>query len=171
MVFFCHVLLARVPPRCVSLCRSPEMIFHGHPWLLKVVRPGSPLNEEPRPTLLYIKNLMEQNLWLAAHGFSFWYRKLEGTVKKPPCTTGITLGQHLVSWALRQARTRPYRLTNPLCHTFTETSGHGESPSTIQNIPCPKNFLSDPCRGSDLETAFWLLLLLFLLFCHLGLSS
>ena len=51
---FCHVLLARVPPRCVSLCRSPEMIFHGHPWLLKVVRPGSPLNEEPRPTLLYI---------------------------------------------------------------------------------------------------------------------
>ena len=53
MVFFCHVLLARVPPRCVSLCRSPEMIFHGHPWLLKVVRPGSPLNEEPRPTLLY----------------------------------------------------------------------------------------------------------------------
>ena len=29
--FFCHVLLARVPPRCVSLCRSPEMIFHGHP--------------------------------------------------------------------------------------------------------------------------------------------
>ena len=56
MVFFCHVLLARVPPRCVSLCRSPEMIFHGHPWLLKVVRPGSPLNEEPRPTLLYIGN-------------------------------------------------------------------------------------------------------------------
>ena len=53
MGFFCHVLLARVPPRCVSLCRSPEMIFHGHPWLLKVVRPGSPLNEEPRPTLLY----------------------------------------------------------------------------------------------------------------------
>ena len=54
MVFFCHVLLAWVPPRCVSLCQSPEMIFHGHPWLLKVVRPGSPLNEEPRPTLLYL---------------------------------------------------------------------------------------------------------------------
>ena len=53
MFFFCHMLLARVPPRCVSLCQSPEMIFHGHPWLLKVVRPGSPLNEEPRPTLLY----------------------------------------------------------------------------------------------------------------------
>ena len=33
-------------------------------------------------------------------------------------------------------------------------------------------FLSDPCRGSDLETAFWLLVLLFLfLFFHLGLSS
>ena len=60
MVFFCHVLLARVPPRCVSLCRSPEMIFHGHPWLLKVVRPGSPLNEEPRPTLLYMKILQRR---------------------------------------------------------------------------------------------------------------
>ena len=32
------------------------MIFHGHPRLLKVVRPGSPLNEEPRPTLLYKAN-------------------------------------------------------------------------------------------------------------------
>ena len=31
--------------------------------------------------------------------------------------------------------------------------------------------LSDPYRGSDLETAFWVLLLLFLLFFHLGLSS
>ena len=29
--------------------------------------------------------------------------------------------------------------------------------------------LSDPCRGSDLETAFWVLFLLFLF--HLGLSS
>ena len=54
MVFFCHMLLAGVPPQCVSLCRSSEMIFHGHSWLPKVVRPGSPLNEEPRPTLLYI---------------------------------------------------------------------------------------------------------------------
>ena len=54
MVFFCHMLLTRVPPQYVSLCRSPEMIFHGHPWLLKYVRPGSPLNEEPRPTLLYL---------------------------------------------------------------------------------------------------------------------
>ena len=28
---------------------------------------------------------MEQNLWLAAHQFSFWCRKLGGTVKKSPC--------------------------------------------------------------------------------------
>ena len=52
------MLLTRVPPRCVSLCRSPEMIFHGHPWLLKVVRPGSPLNGEPRPTLLYMSPIL-----------------------------------------------------------------------------------------------------------------
>ena len=32
-------------------------------------------------------------------------------------------------------------------------------------------FLSDPYRGSDLETAFWLLVLLLFLFFHLGLSS
>ena len=32
--------------------------------------------------LLYIENFMEQNLWLAAHHFSFWYWKLGGTVKK-----------------------------------------------------------------------------------------
>ena len=32
--------------------------------------------------LLYIENFMEQNLWLAAHRFSFWYWKLGGTVKK-----------------------------------------------------------------------------------------
>ena len=35
--------------------------------------------------LLYIKNFMEQNLWLAAHLFSFRYWKLGGTVKKAPC--------------------------------------------------------------------------------------
>ena len=34
---------------------------------------------------LYIKNFMEQNLWLATHPFSFWYWKLGGTVKKAPC--------------------------------------------------------------------------------------
>ena len=28
---------------------------------------------------------MEQNIWLAAHRFSFWYWKLGGTVKKLPC--------------------------------------------------------------------------------------
>ena len=33
----------------------------------------------------------------------------------------------------------------------------------------PAGFLSDPYRGSDLETAFWLLF--FLLLFHLGLSS
>ena len=32
-------------------------------------------------------------------------------------------------------------------------------------------FLSDPYRGSDLETAFWLFFLLFLFLYHLGLSS
>ena len=35
--------------------------------------------------LLYIVNFMEQNLWLAAHRFSFWYWKLEGAVKKTLC--------------------------------------------------------------------------------------
>ena len=35
--------------------------------------------------LFYIVNFMEQNLWLAAHRFSFWYWKLGGTVKKTLC--------------------------------------------------------------------------------------
>ena len=34
---------------------------------------------------MYIENFMEQNLWLTAHCFSFWYWKLGGTAKKPPC--------------------------------------------------------------------------------------
>ena len=39
-------------------------------------------NEDP----FYMENFVEQNLWLAAHRFSFWYWKLGGPVKKPPCT-------------------------------------------------------------------------------------
>ena len=57
-----------------------------------------------------------------------------GKVKKPPCTTGITLGHHLVSRAIRQPTTRPKRITNPHCHTFSEPSGHGESPATVIEI-------------------------------------
>ena len=66
--FFCHMLLAGVPPQCVSLCRSSEMIFHGHPWLPKVVRPGSPLNEEPRPNLLYIFLCILHTQWFFIPG-------------------------------------------------------------------------------------------------------
>ena len=35
--------------------------------------------------LLYIENFMEQNLWLAAHNFSFWFWKLGVTVKRSHC--------------------------------------------------------------------------------------
>ena len=42
----------------------------------------SVLNRKTNEDVLYIENFMEQNLWLAAHHFSFWYWKLGGTVKK-----------------------------------------------------------------------------------------
>ena len=35
---------------------------------------------------------------------------------------------------LRAAVTRPCRLSTPLCHTYSEPSGHEDSPGTTQNI-------------------------------------
>ena len=42
---------------------------------------------------------MEQNLWLAAHHFSFWYWKLGGTVKKTPCIFIHTYCQRSIIFA------------------------------------------------------------------------
>merc|ERR1712016_566756 len=42
---------------------------------------------------------------------------------------------------LRAAVTRPYRLSTPLCHTYSEPPGHELSPGGTQNIPYQfKNF-------------------------------
>ena len=52
-------------------------------------------------------------------------------------------------WA---AVTRPCRLSIPLCHTYSEPSGHEDSPGGTQNIPylfknLSKSRLSDPFFG------------------------
>ena len=44
MAFSCHIQLSRVPPRCVMLWRSPEMIFTRLPRVAKLFCIGSPLN-------------------------------------------------------------------------------------------------------------------------------
>ena len=53
---------------------------------------------------------------------------------------------------LRAAVTRPCRLSTPLCHTYSEPSGHELSPGGTQNIPylfknLSKSRLSDPFFG------------------------
>ena len=53
---------------------------------------------------------------------------------------------------LRAAVTRPCRLPTPLCHTYSEPSGHEDSPGGTQNIPylfknLSKSRLSDPFFG------------------------
>ena len=53
---------------------------------------------------------------------------------------------------LRAAVTRPCRLSTPLCHTYSEPSGHEDSPGGTQNIPylfknLSKLRLSDPFFG------------------------
>ena len=53
---------------------------------------------------------------------------------------------------LRAAATRPCRLSTPLCHTYSEPSGHEGSPGGTQNIPylfkkLSKSRLSDPFFG------------------------
>ena len=60
-----------------------------------------------------------------------------------------------LSWnkgQLRAAVTRPCRLPTPLCHTYSEPSGHELSPGGTQNIPylfknLSKSRLSDPFFG------------------------
>ena len=67
---------------------------------------------------------------------------------------------HLLRWfffsrnkgQLRAAVTRPCRLSTPLCHTYSEPSGHELSPGGTQNIPylfknLSKSRLSDPFFG------------------------
>ena len=44
-------------------------------------------------------------------------------------TFGANKGQ------LWQAVTRPYRLSIPLCHTYSKPPGHEDSPGGTQNIP------------------------------------
>ena len=53
---------------------------------------------------------------------------------------------------LRAAVTWPCRLPTPLCHTYSEPSGHEDSPGGTQNIPylfknLSKSRLSDPFFG------------------------
>ena len=53
---------------------------------------------------------------------------------------------------IRAAVTRPCRLSTPLCHTYSEPSGHELSPGGTQNIPylfknLSKSRLSDPFFG------------------------
>ena len=53
---------------------------------------------------------------------------------------------------LRAAVTQPCRLPTPLCHTYSEPSGHEDSPGSTQNIPylfknLRKSRLSDPFFG------------------------
>ena len=53
---------------------------------------------------------------------------------------------------LRAAVTWPCRLSTPLCHTYSEPSGHELSPGGTQNIPylfknLSKSRLSDPFFG------------------------
>ena len=68
--------------------------------------------------------------------------------------------EHRLSWfffsrnkgQLRAAVTRPCRLSTPLCHTYSEPSGHEDSPGGTQNIPylfknLSKSRLSDPFFG------------------------
>ena len=67
---------------------------------------------------------------------------------------------HRLSWfffsqnkgQLRTAVTRPCRLPTLLCHTYSEPSGHEDSPGGTQNIPylfknLSKSRLSDPFFG------------------------
>ena len=53
---------------------------------------------------------------------------------------------------LQAAVTGPCRLPTPLCHTYSEPSGHEDSPGGTQNIPylfknLSKSRLSDPFFG------------------------
>ena len=107
--------------------------------------------------------------------FHFGTEDRADQLKKPPCMLKIfsqedyalksklwplSFFQHLQRWfffsrnkgQLRAAVTRPCRLPTPLCHTYSEPSGHELSPGGTQNIPylfknLSKSRLSDPFFG------------------------
>ena len=120
---------------------------------------------------VYFLNGLFLWLWcISGQGSLFFLLGVETTLCKTPHFQWIygklsqiyekSTNTHRLRWfffsqnkgQLRAAVTRPCRLPTPLCHTYSEPSGHEDSPGGTQNIPylfknLSKLRLSDPFFG------------------------
>ena len=104
--------------------------------------------------------VVARGLYLARHLFTLYILKKNPLFALKSKLWPAKFLEHRRRWfcfsrnkgQLRAAVTRPCRLPTPLCHTYSEPSGHELSPGGTQNIPylfknLSKSRLSDPFFG------------------------